>query len=52
MLSSDALLTRIAYADGAGIDTTKACLEGTRTEILDEIKGWVTTTDATAPQVF
>ncbi|KIL63115.1 hypothetical protein M378DRAFT_55838, partial [Amanita muscaria Koide BX008] len=41
------------YADGAGIDTTKACLEGTRTEILDEIKGWVTTTaDATAPQVL
>ncbi|KIL64088.1 hypothetical protein M378DRAFT_43555, partial [Amanita muscaria Koide BX008] len=28
------------------------CLEGTRTEILDEIKGWVTTTDATAPQVL
>ncbi|KIL59433.1 hypothetical protein M378DRAFT_169219, partial [Amanita muscaria Koide BX008] len=49
---SDALLTRIPYADGAGIDTTKACLEGTRTEILDEIKDWVTTTDATAPQVL
>ncbi|KIL65494.1 hypothetical protein M378DRAFT_10853 [Amanita muscaria Koide BX008] len=49
---SDALLTRIPYADGAGIDSTKACLEGTRIEILDEIKGWVTTTDANTPQVL
>ncbi|KIL57375.1 hypothetical protein M378DRAFT_16287 [Amanita muscaria Koide BX008] len=49
---SDALLTRISYADGAGIDTTKACLEGTGTEILDEIKGWVTTTHANALQVL
>ncbi|KIL54132.1 hypothetical protein M378DRAFT_1061937 [Amanita muscaria Koide BX008] len=48
-MSSD---VRIPYAEGAGIDTTKACLEGTRTEILDEIKGWVTTTDANAPQVL
>ncbi|KIL54359.1 hypothetical protein M378DRAFT_92717, partial [Amanita muscaria Koide BX008] len=28
------------------------CLEGTGTEILDEIKGWVTTTHANALQVL
>ncbi|KAI6096657.1 hypothetical protein EDD16DRAFT_1732862, partial [Pisolithus croceorrhizus] len=31
----------MAYAGGAGINTAKTCLEGTRTEILRDIMNWI-----------
>jgi len=31
----------IAYAKGAGLNTTKQCLPGTRTEILSQITDWI-----------
>ncbi|KAG2362066.1 hypothetical protein BDR07DRAFT_1074184 [Suillus spraguei] len=34
-------LSGMTYADGAGLDTRKECLEGTRTEILSQITDWV-----------
>ena len=33
------------YVRGAGMDTRKTCLEGTRIEILDEIIAWIHNTD-------
>ncbi|KIL55379.1 hypothetical protein M378DRAFT_35029, partial [Amanita muscaria Koide BX008] len=45
-------LTQLAYADGAGIDMTKTCLQGTRTEILAKFKVWVTNTDSNTPRVL
>jgi Cdc6-like AAA superfamily ATPase len=38
-------LSGMSYADGAGLDTTKQCLPGTRTEILSKITEWVNSTD-------
>ncbi|KAG6329110.1 hypothetical protein ID866_9979, partial [Astraeus odoratus] len=37
----DARLDQLVYADGAGRDDTKICLEGTRIAILKEIVDWV-----------
>jgi len=34
----------MTYADGAGRDTGKQCLPGTRTEIISEITNWVNST--------
>jgi hypothetical protein len=33
------------YVRGAGMDTRKTCLEGTRNEILDEITAWINNTE-------
>ncbi|KIK23227.1 hypothetical protein PISMIDRAFT_63421, partial [Pisolithus microcarpus 441] len=38
----DLNLEGMAYAGGAGLDTTRMCLEGTRTEILQYIIDWIT----------
>jgi len=35
------------YIGGAGLNTQKVCLEGTRGEILDEITAWINNTDDT-----
>jgi len=40
----DLNLDGMAYAEGAGLDTTKQCLDGTRVEILKEIVDWTTPT--------
>ncbi|KAG2343552.1 WD40 repeat-like protein [Suillus weaverae] len=37
-------LSGMAYAEGAGLDTGKLCLPGTRTEIISEIMDWVNST--------
>ena len=43
----------MAYADGgAGYNTTKQCLHGTRIEILDEIEQWARSTEPNVPPVF
>ena len=40
------------YIGGAGLNTQKICLEGTRGEILDEITTWINNTDDNTPRVF
>ncbi len=40
------------YAEGAGLNTQKLCLEGTRGEILDEITDWINNVDDNAPRLF
>jgi hypothetical protein len=37
-------LSRMMYADGAGRDTGKQCLPGTRTEIISDITDWINST--------
>ncbi|KIN99576.1 hypothetical protein M404DRAFT_1004516 [Pisolithus tinctorius Marx 270] len=48
----DVNLEGMAYAAGAGLDTTKKCLDGTRTEILQEITRWATDLDVNAPRIL
>jgi len=45
-------LNGLAYAHGAGYNTTKQCLPGTRVDILSEIENWVRTTDPNVPRVL
>jgi len=45
-------LSQMEYANGAGLNTTKECLPGTRDEILDEIITWINDTKDDAPRVF
>lgn len=40
------------YVDGAGRDTSKRCLPGTRENILSEIKTWIDTIGEDVPRVF
>ena len=47
-LSSNCLIR----ADGAGLNETKKCLDGTRIEILNEIVDWINNTDAATPRIF
>jgi hypothetical protein len=42
----------LAYADGAGYNTAKQCLHGTRVEILNEIEHWARSTEPNVPRVF
>ncbi|KIK39900.1 hypothetical protein CY34DRAFT_807748 [Suillus luteus UH-Slu-Lm8-n1] len=45
-------LSGITYAENAGLDTRKQCLQGTRTEILSQITDWVNSTEDDAPRVL
>ncbi|KAI6160428.1 hypothetical protein EDD17DRAFT_807205 [Pisolithus thermaeus] len=45
-------LEGIAYAAGAGLNTTKKCLNGTRVEILAEIVDWIEAPEPDASRVF
>ena len=40
----DSDLSSMPYVKGAGMDTQKTCLEGTRNEILNEITAWINNT--------
>ncbi|KAI6103306.1 hypothetical protein EDD16DRAFT_1715303 [Pisolithus croceorrhizus] len=42
----------MAYAGGAGINTAKICLDGTRTEILQDIMNWINDPDPSAPRIL
>jgi hypothetical protein len=42
----------MSYADGAGLDTKKECLQGTRTEILSDITTWVNSTGDNVQRVL
>src|SRR5438105_691049 len=46
------ILNGLAYANGAGYNTTKQCLDGTRVETLTEIEEWVHSTDPNVQRVF
>ncbi|RDB18601.1 Vegetative incompatibility protein HET-E-1 [Hypsizygus marmoreus] len=45
-------LSGMAYASGAGFNSAKECLKGTRAEILQEILAWISSNDETIPRVF
>ncbi|KIK45029.1 hypothetical protein CY34DRAFT_574316, partial [Suillus luteus UH-Slu-Lm8-n1] len=45
-------LKGMTYAKGAGLDTRKQCLQGTRTEILSEITEWVKSTGDNVQRVL
>ncbi|KAG2040347.1 hypothetical protein BDR03DRAFT_858501, partial [Suillus americanus] len=45
-------LGSVTYADSAGLDTRKECLQGTRTEILSDIMEWVNSTGDNAQRVL
>src|SRR6267154_5289216 len=45
-------LSGMEYARGAGLDTTKKCLPGTREAIIEEIIAWINNTEDDAPGVF
>ncbi|KAI6137506.1 hypothetical protein EDD17DRAFT_1747892 [Pisolithus thermaeus] len=45
-------LEGMAYAGDAGLNTTKKCLDGTRSEILNEITNWATDCDDKAPRIL
>jgi len=44
-------LSGMTYAEGAGLDTRKQCLQGTRTEILSQITEWVNSTGDNVPRM-
>ncbi|KIO10747.1 hypothetical protein M404DRAFT_78784, partial [Pisolithus tinctorius Marx 270] len=48
----DLNLDGMAYAGGAGLNTTKKCLDGTRKEILQEIINWINDPDVGAPRIL
>ena len=48
----DLNLDGMAYANGAGLNTTKKCLDGTRGEILQEIVDWIHDPDINVPRIF
>ncbi|GJJ10992.1 hypothetical protein Clacol_005221 [Clathrus columnatus] len=45
-------LDSLPYAGGAGLNTGKQCLLGTRTEVLDEIVDWINNADESCPRLF
>ena len=42
-------LSRLAYVRDAGLDSSKACLAGTRMKTLEDLSGWINGT--ASPQV-
>jgi len=48
----DLCLDGMVYADGAGLDTRKKCLDGTRVEILKVIVDWINDADVNVPRIF
>ncbi|GJJ11063.1 hypothetical protein Clacol_005294 [Clathrus columnatus] len=45
-------LDSLPYAVGAGLNTGKQCLFGTRREVLDEIVDWINDGDKSCPKLF
>jgi hypothetical protein len=45
-------LSSMEYAAGAGLDTSKRCLQGTQNGLLSEIKSWIRTTGEDVPRVL
>jgi len=51
-IMEDLSLDSMAYAGGAGLNTTKKCLDGTRVEILKEIVDWINDPDVNVQRIF
>jgi hypothetical protein len=51
-LAEDLNFKDMVYVDGAGRDTSKRCLPGTRKDILSEIQDWVDNTGEDMQRVF
>jgi hypothetical protein len=45
-------LSSMEYAAGAGLDTSKRCLQGTQNGLLSEIKSWIRTTGEDVPRIL
>ena len=45
-------LDNMVYASGAGLDTRKKCLDGTRVETLKEIVDWINDPSVNVPRIF
>ncbi|PPQ72845.1 hypothetical protein CVT26_003478 [Gymnopilus dilepis] len=45
-------LSAIPYPEGAGLNTGRLCLDGTRTAVLDEIMAWASSTDDSTRRIF
>ncbi|KAG1819391.1 hypothetical protein DFJ58DRAFT_739431 [Suillus subalutaceus] len=45
-------LSGMVYAGGAGLDTAKQCLSGTRTDILSQIIEWINSSGDSVPRVM
>ncbi|KAG2131285.1 uncharacterized protein EDB93DRAFT_1311691 [Suillus bovinus] len=50
--AEDRDLRDMEYAARAGLNTFKCCLEGTRKELLTEIKSWIGSTEKDVPRVL
>ena len=51
-IHKDSSLDFLTCADRVGLISGRKCLDGTRTQILNEIVDWINNTDATAPRIF
>ncbi|KAG6331660.1 hypothetical protein ID866_7427 [Astraeus odoratus] len=51
-LGENVMLTTMTYAPGAGLDTSKKCLEGTRLQTIDEIVDWLNDHGDGTPRIF
>jgi hypothetical protein len=51
-LAEDLDFKDMVYVDGAGRDTSKRCFQGTREDILKEIKDWIDQTGEDVKRVF
>ena len=51
-IMEDLSLDSMAYAGGAGLNTTKKCLDGTRVDILKEIVDWINDPAVNVPRIF
>ena len=51
-IREDFSLDSLVCAGRVGLNTEKKCLDGTRTEILNEVVNWINNTDPTAPRMF
>ena len=51
-MRGDMSLDTLACAGKVGVNQMKKCLDGTRTEILNDIVDWINSTDPTAPRIL
>ena len=51
-IREDLNLGSLVYAGRVGLNQEKQCLDGTRTQILNEVVDWMNNTDGTAPRIF
>jgi len=51
-IQEDLTLDSLVWASQVGLDTGKKCLDGTRTEILNEILDWMNSPNPVTPPIF